>query len=189
MPLPAVEPIEAARVTVRPLRHEDLPDLFEVNGDDEVTAFLPYPTWRDPADGEAWFARMRGFDEAGSARQLVIARNDDGKVVGTALVFRHDEGSARAELGYVVGRAHWRRGYAREALAALVAYAFGPMGLRRLEAEVDPANVPSNALLRALGFTLEGRLRERWTAKGRTYDVNLYGLLAGDRADGLGPRP
>jgi RimJ/RimL family protein N-acetyltransferase len=168
---------------VRSLRREDLGDLFEVNGDDEVTAFLPYPTWRDAADGDAWYERMRGFDEAGSARQLVVERRDDGMAIGTALVFRHDEGSARAELGYVIGRAHWRQGYAREALAALCAHAFDAMSLRRLEAEVNPDNVASNALLRSLGFTLEGRLRERWTAKGRSYDANVYGLLAGEHRE------
>ncbi len=53
-------------------------------------------------------------------------------------------------------------------------------GLRRLEAEVDPANVASGALLRSLGFTHEGRLRQRWTGKGRTYDVDAFGLLAGE---------
>jgi RimJ/RimL family protein N-acetyltransferase len=165
---------------VRPIRREDLADLLEINGDDEVTAFLPYATWRNAEDGAAWFERMAGFDAAGSARQLVIERSSDGKIVGTALVFKHDAGSARAELGYVIGRAHWRQGYAREALAALCAHAFERMAIRRIEAEVDPDNVPSNALLRALGFTLEGRLRERWTAKARTYDTNLYGMLASD---------
>ena len=52
--------------------------------------------------------------------------------------------------------------------------------LRRLEAEVDPANAASGALLRSLGFAHEGRLRQRWTAKGRTYDVDAFGLLAGE---------
>jgi ribosomal-protein-alanine N-acetyltransferase len=178
--LAAVEPIRTARLTVRPIRREDLADLFEINGDDEVTAFLPYATWRNADDGVAWFERMAGFDAAGSARQLVVERASDGKIVGTALVFKHDAGSARVELGYVIGRAHWRQGYAKEALAGLCAHAFERMAIRRIEAEVDPDNVPSNALLRALGFTLEGRLRERWTAKERTYDTNLYGLLRGD---------
>lgn len=54
--------------------------------------------------------------EGGSARQLMIARNDDGEVIGTALLFKYDEGSQRVELGYVLGRSHWRQGYASEAL-------------------------------------------------------------------------
>jgi len=180
--LPAVALIRTARLTVRPIRRDDLADLFAINGDDEVTAFLPYATWRSAEDGIAWFERMAGFDAAGTARQLVIERTADGKIVGTALVFKYDAGSARIELGYVIGRAHWRQGYAKEALAGLCVHAFEHMAIRRIEAEVDPDNVPSNALLRALGFALEGRLRQRWTAKDRTYDTNLYGLLRDDPA-------
>jgi RimJ/RimL family protein N-acetyltransferase len=65
-----------------------------------------------------------------------------------------------------------------EAAAAACAHAFGPLGQRRIEAEVDPDNRASCRLLEALGFRAEGRLRQRWTAKGRTYDTTMYGLLA-----------
>jgi hypothetical protein len=47
-----------------------------------------------------------------------------------------------------------------------------------IEAEVNPENTSSNKLLSALRFTLEGRARKRWVAKGVAYDTNLYGLLA-----------
>lgn len=182
MPLPHIDPITTDRLIVRMVRVEDLADLLEVNGDGEVTHFLPYATWQTLADARAWFERMRGLVETGTAVQLVIERRTDAKVIGTALVFKYDEGSARAELGYVIGRAHWRQGYAGEALRALLAHAFEVLHLRRIEAEVNPDNLASNALLRALGFVHEGLLRERWVAKGRAYSVNVYGLLAGDWA-------
>ena len=51
---------------------------------------------------------------------------------------------------------------------------------RRMEVEARPENVASNALLLSLGFTHEGRLRQRWTAKGETYDTNIYGCLFED---------
>jgi [ribosomal protein S5]-alanine N-acetyltransferase len=54
------------------------------------------------------------------------------------------------------------------------------MRIRRVEAEVNPDNIASNALLTSLGFVREGYLRERWVGKGATYGVNIYGLLASD---------
>lgn len=182
MPLPHIHPITTDRLIVRAVRVEDLADLLEINGDDEVTHFLPYATWQTLDDARAWFERMRGLVETGAAVQLVIERRADAKVIGTALVFKYDEGSDRAELGYVIGRAHWRQGYADEALRALLTHAFDVLHLRRIEAEVNPDNLASNALLRALGFVHEGLLRERWVAKGRAYSVNVYGLLAPDWA-------
>ena len=178
MALPAFPPVDSPRLTLRPVSGEDLPDLFAVNGDDETTRYLPYAAWRSPLDSTSWLARMQALAAAGSAVQLVLQRRSDARVIGTALLFKWDEGSARVELGYVLGRAHWRQGYAREAVKAVCGQAFGPMGVRRVEAEVQPDNLASNALLRALGFTHEGTLRQRWVAKGRAYDTHLYGLLA-----------
>ena len=179
MPLAPITEILSPRLRVRPIAATDLPDLFAVNGDPEVTRFLPYATWQTAADGEAWFARIQSLDAGGTSQQLVVQRRDDGRVIGGALLFRHDQDSARAELGYVLGRAHWGQGLMREAVHALCGHAFGAMGLRRLEAEVNPANTASTGLLRALGFTHEGSLRKRWVAKGSApYDTHFFGLLA-----------
>lgn len=178
MPLQAISEIRTARLLVRPVAEPDLAGLMEINGDDEVTRFLPYETWRSMGDGLTWLARMEALRAGGSGQQLVIERAADRKVVGTTLLFKHDEGSARIELGYVVGRRHWRTGYAREALTAVCGHCFGEMGIRRMEAEVNPVNTASNKLLLALGFTHEGLLRLRWVAKGQAYDTNIYGCLA-----------
>ncbi len=168
------------RLNLRPVAEADLPALLAVNGDEAVTRFLPYATWTGLDDGRAWLQRMQALESAGSARQLVLALNDTGTVVGTLLLFRFDPGAQRAEVGFVLGRAHQGRGLMSEALRAVCAQALGGSGLRRLEAEVDPANRASNALLLRLGFTREGTLRQRWQAKGRLHDTHVYGLLAGE---------
>lgn len=184
MALPAPPPIETRRLVVRTVCAADVDALMSVNGDDDVTRFLPYATWQTPDDGHAWLARMQALMDAGTAQQFVIAERTAGTPIGTCLLFRHDEPSRRAELGYALARAYWGRGLMREALAALLGCAFGPMALRRLEAEVDPENAASNALLLRLGFRCEGQLRARWQAKGRIYDTRLYGLLAQEFAPG-----
>lgn len=177
MSLPTIDAITSARLTIRPVRESDLDDLLEINGDPEVTAFLPYSTWQSALDGRSWLARMAALGEAGSGRQLVLELASSGKVIGTLLLFHYEESSARAEIGYVLGRWHWGQGLMHEALEAFCAHCFAQLGLRRLEAEVNPANEASNALLLRVGFTREGTLRQRWTAKGATYDVHAYGLL------------
>lgn len=177
MPLAAPAAIESPRLLIRPLAHDDLPALMPVNGDDEVTRFLPYATWRTPADAEAWYQRIQSLQAGGGALQFVLVEKAAARLVGTLLLFRHDENSRRAELGYVLGRAGWGRGLMTEALHALIAHAFGVMDLRRLEAEVQPANVASTRLLERVGFVREGLLRQRWVARGQPYDVVAFGLL------------
>jgi RimJ/RimL family protein N-acetyltransferase len=180
MPLAAPGPIETDRLRVQLLAESDLPALMQVNGDAEATRFLPYATWASLADAQAWYQRMVGLQAAGATLQFVVVHKALGVAIGTCLLFRFDEGSARAELGYVLGQAHWGQRLMQEALAALIGAAFGPMGLRRLEAEVDPRNQASGRLLQRLGFTKEGLLRQRWVTKGLPTDVEVFGLLAGE---------
>ncbi len=183
MPFPTVQRIETPRLLLRPVVAADLPDLLEVNGDLEVTRFLPYETWRSLADAEVWLARMAAMAAAGTGQVFALVRRTDSKVVGDLLLFKHDEGSARVELGYVLGRAHWGQGLMRETVAAACNCAFDELGMRRIEAEVNPQNLASCRLLLQVGFTFEGTLRQRWSAKGVAYDTNMYGWLAED------PRP
>jgi len=180
MPLIAPVSIESDRLRVQLLAESDLPALMQVNGDAEVTRFLPYATWNSLEDAHAWYQRMVGLQAGGAALQFVVTHKVSGSAIGTCLLFRFDEGSARAELGYALGRAHWGQGLMHEALSALVGSAFGAMGLRRVEAEVDPRNLASGRLLQRLGFTKEGLLRQRWVTKGTPTDVEVFGLLAGE---------
>lgn len=177
MPLTAPNPIESERLLVRLVDKSDLPALLEVNSNEEVTALLPYARWESIADGVAWLERMEAIQDTGLALQFVVVSKSSGLAIGTCLLFRFEQGSARAELGYALGRAYWGRGLMHEALEALIGSAFAGMGLRRLEAEVDPRNRSSARLLRRLGFTREGLLRQRWVTKGEVKDVEMYGLL------------
>ena len=178
MPLRAPVVVESERLIVRPVAEADLQALLAVNGDDEATRFLPYASWRSLADARAWYERMSILGARGESIQYVLTERASALAIGTCLLFRYEESSARAELGYVLGRRYWGRGIMREALIAVIDCAFGAYGLRRLEAEVDPLNQASSRLLESLGFVHEGQLRKRWVDKGVPHDTIIYGLLS-----------
>ncbi|QTN21595.1 GNAT family N-acetyltransferase [Rhizobacter sp. AJA081-3] len=186
MSFPLITHIEAERIALRPVAATDLPALLAINGDPQVTQFLPYATWSSLDDGAAWLARMEALGATGTGQQLVVVRRADVAVIGTLLLFKHDAGSQRLELGYVLGRAHWGQGLMREALQAVCSQLFGTLGVRRIEAEVNPANVASCRLLARVGFTLEGTLRQRWVGKGITYDTQVFGCLSHEWPQGAG---
>ena len=177
MPLTVPPAILTDRLCVRPLVEADLPALMAINGDAVATQYLPYATWASMADAQAWYQRMQGIQASGTAVQFVVLARGSEVVLGTCLLFNFNEGSARVELGYVLAPAHWGQGFAREALAGLLDCAFTTLGVRRVEAEVNPLNQASVRVLGRLGFTREGLLRQRWVSKGAAHDVELHGLL------------
>jgi len=175
--LPTDPRIATARLTLRLVAAPDLTSLLEINADDTVTQYLPYASWKGMVDAQEWFGRATARLAAREACQFVIVLRETAQVIGSCLLFHFDESSARAEVGYVLGREHWGAGYMLEAMQALVDFAFDQVGLRRLEAEIDPRNAASARLLGRLGFTQEGLLRQRWALKGEVTDSGLYGLL------------
>jgi ribosomal-protein-alanine N-acetyltransferase len=180
MPLPTSPQLSTPRLLLRPLQPSDLPGLWPTQSDPEVTRYLPHPAWQSEADAQAWWARSHERVQQAQALHLGLLRQGDQQLLGHLIVFRYDAESARAEVGYALGRAHWGQGYMQEAMGAVVSAAFQAWGLRRLEAEIDPRNGGSNALVRRLGFVHEGLARQRWVNQGVPCDVNLYGLLQTD---------
>ena len=171
---------------IRGVTRDDLDDLFDVHSVDAVNRYLPYDTWNNSADAEAWMDRVEDRIKDGKAMQFVIRDRALGKAIGGCILFGYDETHGRAELGYAIGQDHWGKGYAKEAIQCLLVYAFETLRLRRIEAKVDARNGASSGLLLKLGFSNEGCLRQwgRDTDQNTLIDLQLYALLHHEWLDG-----
>ncbi|MBU8895696.1 30S ribosomal protein S5 alanine N-acetyltransferase [Corallococcus sp. H22C18031201] len=83
-----------------------------------------------------------------------------------------------ADLGYGLDRNHTGHGFMTEALRAVCDYAFSGMGLHRLQANHLPENLKSAAVLRRLGFAVEGYARDFLLIDGHWRDHVLTSLVA-----------
>jgi RimJ/RimL family protein N-acetyltransferase len=169
--------LELTRLRVRPVRDSDAGAILSLYSEPSVLRYLARPQLKDLGEAREFLERIHTGYAEGSSLQLAIERKDDGAFLGLCLLFRFHKTSARAEIGYALASAHWSKGYAAEAIGALVAHAFGKLGLNRLEADIDPRNAASARVLERLGFRQEGTLRERWVVKGEVSDSLMYGLL------------
>jgi RimJ/RimL family protein N-acetyltransferase len=170
--------LETTRLRLRALADADLPALFGIFSDPQAMRYWSRPAMTDVAEAETLLREIQRHAEAETLFQWGIARREDDLVIGTCTLFRIDREHRRGELGYILRRDHWGRGLAHEALTALVSHAFGPMGLHRLEADIDPRNAGSIRSVERLGFKPEGRLRERYFVAGEIQDSLIYGLLS-----------
>ena len=125
-----------------------------------------------------WIRRDRRYDPSVPVPGDGGEVDPDDRMLGHLSLFNFSEQSGRADIGYVLAREHWGQGFMREALTAAVDYAFGSMGLRRLEADTDPRNAASVRALERLGFAREGLMRERWQVGDEISDTLFMGLLA-----------
>ena len=142
-------------LSLREWRDDDLADLVDLLDEPDIARWTPMPSPFDLEAGVAYLKRARQSRANGQRIQLAITRPDD-QPVGEVLLFGIDAGLREAELGYLVGAAHRRRGLASAALSLLSGYARSTLGLNRLLLRIDPANVASCAVARRCGYRLTG---------------------------------
>ena len=137
----------------------------------------------DPDDLRSLVARARNED----FELLLLCRRGDDAILGffnLSQIFRGP--FMNAYLGYAIGQPFAGQGYMAEGIELVLRHAFGPMGLHRLEANIQPANAASIALAKRAGFRLEGFSPRYLKIDGRWRDHERWAILAEDREASTG---
>lgn len=156
MPAP-IDPLETARLRLRLPVQEDARRMYDAYGTDpEVTRFLSWRPHRDPAGAEARMKQRLADIEREVELGWVIERRDDLALLGLVSLFPVEH---HGELGYVLARSAWGRGYMSEAAGAVLDWALRERGLLRVWAVTDAENRGSARVLEKIGMEREGLLR------------------------------
>jgi RimJ/RimL family protein N-acetyltransferase len=143
------------RLDLREITHGDLDFFRAMTTDPEVMRHYPEEARRRTP--EEWIERqLDRYARDGHGPWLAIERAT-GEPVGQIGLIRHEipgspVGDVFYEVGYMVHRPYWRRGFAREAAVASRDYGFG-LGQAVVYSMIDPANTPSMAVARSIGMT------------------------------------
>ena len=143
--------IRTERLLLRPFRESDYDDLFEFLSQLADDEFEGYPGITYENGREHLKYRL------GSEQFFAIELSDSGKVIGNIYCGKRD--FAAKEVGYIVNKRYQKKGYAAEALSAVLAQTFRE-GVHRVYAECDPRNVPSWKLLEKVGLRREAYFRQ-----------------------------
>jgi ribosomal-protein-alanine N-acetyltransferase len=143
------------------------------------------PLWtRDELSRSAFRRRLRQYQREMREDQgyaFLIFREGDVTLVGGLTISNVRRGVAQsASVGYWMGLPHVRCGYMTDALRAVVPFAFGTLGLHRMEAACLPHNAPSARVLEKAGFRREGTARRYLKINDIWQDHDLYALLHDD---------
>lgn len=168
--------LETERLSLRPLEASDAELLFPILSDPEVMAHWDVPETDDPDLVRVVVESQVATQEDGRAIYWTIWTLDDAEFLGACDLSDIDRWHKRAEIGFLLGRDAWGKGYALEAMQAVVAYA-ASTGFRRLTARTHLGNLRSDSLLLKLGFSEEGLLRGHVERDGERRDCRLFGLL------------
>jgi RimJ/RimL family protein N-acetyltransferase len=181
--------LETKRLVLRAFKPSDACDVQRLAGDpaiSDTTLNIPHPY--EDGMAEEWISTHRPDFEAGKSVTLAITLRDTGQVVG-AISLHMAPRFDRAELGYWVGKPFWNKGYCTEAALALLRYGFETLGLNRIHAHYFSGNPSSGIVMKKIGMSQEGILRQHVKKAGRYVDLVNYAILRGDWQRGKGGPP
>lgn len=172
--------IETARLLLRPLTADDVPDLRRWLARDEIYTYWGRPASKGEREPELLFIDARPWVKRKPSPDFKwgVVLKDANTVIGDLSIF-DIENSRMGSVGYRFDPDMWGRGYASEALKAAIHFIFEHTELDRLQATADVRNIASNRVLEKCGFLREGTIR-RGKMVSAYCDYHIWGMLRED---------
>lgn len=169
--------VQGSRVYLRYPKSEDCKEFIEMN---KASEKLHRGLISPPVNEESYGNYVAG-SESEANENFLICRNEDSRIVGAinlSQIFR--KAFQNAYLGYYIGEEFGGKGYMSEAVRLILRFAFKDLKLHRIEANVQPQNLASIAVLRKNGFTKEGFSRKYLKICGRWRDHERWAIIKED---------
>ena len=157
--------LRTERLILRRPRLADVAAMHAILSDPEAMRYWSTMPHAEAAESETWVTSTIQAIESGEADDFFVER--DGALIGKAGLWNG------AEIGFLFHPRVWGRGYAQEALRAVIGHAFEARGLAQIRADADPRNERSLRLLSRLGFRETGRA-ERTFCIGGEWSDSIY---------------
>lgn len=159
---------------------DDAPLLFHLRSDPEVTKYLDRHPAQSIDEARSLIALIESSFANNEGISWAITLKDRDDLIGSIGLWRIDKENHRGEIGYMLLPVYFRQGYMTESINAVLGYGYNSMNLHSVEANVNPANEASIAILEKSGFRKEAHFRENYYFDGRFLDSAIYSLLHSD---------
>ena len=169
--------LETKRLKLREITTKDVSSIFECFSNEQLTRYYG----QDPFENIEQAKKLVDFFASSYAEKkgirFGIELKQTEELIGTIGFNAWSMKHRRAEVGYEIHPSYWGKGYASEALEAIVSYGFKKMDLTRIGAIVFIENIASNQMLTKFAFEREGILKKYMVQNGKPYDVYSYSLV------------
>ena len=180
--------LASPKVTLRELRLSDAPSLLAMLNTEEVARFIsPPPTTVEGFEQFICWAAAERL--AGKFVCFAVVPAGMDSAIGLFQVRPVESSFRTAEWGFCIGSPFWGTGVFVEAAQMVLDFAFGEIGVYRMEARAAVRNGRGNGALRKLGASPEAVLRGSFIRNGEVHDQQLWAILADDWAVLTAPVP
>lgn len=173
-------PLATERLRLRPHNADDAEWLHELYSRPDVARYLLDEPWTAEVTHDKLTERLAKTDIDGETGALALVIEHDGVPIGDVALWLTDHEHRQGEIGWVLDPSHGGKGFASEAVRAVLALGFDHYRLHRITAQMDARNSASAALARRVGLRLEAHHVQDWFSKGEWTDTLIFARLASE---------
>lgn len=170
--------ITTEKLLLRRMTEKDAGEILFLRSSKEVMKYIDRPRAISMQDAEGFLDNVNSSLDAndGITWGITMKENPE-KLIGTIGYYRMKKEHYRAEIGYMLHPAFWKKGIMKEAILAVLEYGFNIMRLHSIEAHINADNAASAGVLEATGFIKEAHFKEDFFFDGTFRDTVIYSRL------------
>jgi [ribosomal protein S5]-alanine N-acetyltransferase len=170
--------LSTERLLLRRITMADAPEIFFLRSDQTILQFLSKEPAANMKEAEDFIIRINNdIDKNDGIMWGITLKENPSKVIGSICFWRMLKEHYRAEIGYALDPAYWRKGIMKETILKTLNYGFSTLGLHSVEARINPNNIASASVLESTGFVREAYFKEDFFRRGEFEDTAVYSRL------------
>ncbi|MCX5726473.1 MAG: GNAT family protein [Candidatus Saganbacteria bacterium] len=170
--------LETKRSVLREFQESDFEAVHKYASDPEVVRYMEFGPNTEKDTRQFLQMRMqRQIEKPRRVYDFALVLKEGDQLIGSCGIVITQPEHIEASLGYILNKDNWNQGLITEASRKIVQFAFQDLGVHRVFATCDPANIASYSVMGKIGMKREGHLREHKFAKGKWRDSLIYSIL------------
>ena len=170
--------VDLERLTLRPFRYADDNDMLAYwVSDSQVQSLYLEPTYTNKEEVKELLEKYISSYKRPDYYRWAIVEKKSNTCIGQVAIFLVDDKNHFCEIEYALGRAFHRKGYATEAVKAVLNLSFCKVNFHKVQVSHMDGNIASQGVIKKCGFTYEGTLRDFFFIDGKYVNRLYYSIL------------
>ncbi len=169
--------LETEGLILRKVTMADSQDVLTLRSNIEAMRYIGKPVSATLDEARDLISRIQDGLENNTAIGWAISLKNNPQLIGTIGFHQIDKQHYRAEIGYMLLPQFWNKGLMSEAIQKVLDYGFNTMKLHSIQANIDPNNKVSAAILKKYNFVSEAYFKENFFFNGKFMDSEIFSLL------------
>ncbi len=169
--------LETERLILRKFEDKDVNDLFEYCSDEQTVKYVTFPLYTDIQMAKDRINDLKEKYKKGEIACWAIEDKQTGKMIGSIDFVNIYEKDKKVEIGYILNKNYWNKGYITEANKKIIEFGLNEMNLVRMQARCISENIGSAKVMEKSGMEFEGLFRKAEYRNNTYYDVKYYAII------------